>query len=93
MTPSRAMVRDTLADDGDNDGEQIGSAPLGCFIQFSFFLSCVCCFDSPWSLASKAMTMMQSIMRLTINVTMGDQLLSGMIHNQLFSSIWFDLIS
>ena len=88
-------MRDALADDGDNDGEQIGSAPLGCFFQFPFFLSCVCCFGSncrPWSLASKAMIMMQSILRLTINLIMRDQLLFGMIHNQLFSSIWFDLI-
>lgn len=33
-----AMVMDTLADDGDNDGEQVGSAPLG-YIFLVFFLS------------------------------------------------------
>ena len=79
MTPSQAMVKNTLADDGENDGEQIGSAPLGCF---SLFVACF--FDSscrPWSLARKAMTLMQSILCLSSNMSMGDQLLSGMIHN------------
>ena len=33
------------------------------------------------------MTFMQSILRLSINMTMGEQLLSGMIHNQLFFNV------
>ena len=76
---------DTLADDGDNDVEQIGSALLGCFSHVSSFLSYVFCFDSscrPCCLTSKAMTLMQSILCLSVNVTMGDQLFSRMIHNQ-----------
>ena len=38
MTASRTMVMDTLADDGDNDGEQVGSASRGCLVfLFPFF--------------------------------------------------------
>jgi len=37
------------------------------------------------------MTFMQSILRLSINMTMGEQLLSGMIHNQLFLCFGFIL--